>query len=104
MNEIIDDISDKIFIIELKKEFIDSISKNVEKLIYYHRSDSYSGMRSIIHDFKGIGDIFGFKKGTGIAEKLLKSIDSNKKKEKSELCLEFIKYLNEVVLNKKLEE
>ncbi len=104
MNEIIDDISDKIFLKELRKEFIDTVNKNISKLTDFYNSGSYPEMRAIIHDFKGTGGVFGYDRGAEIAGKLLKSIDSNENKQKSELCLLFINYLNKVVLKEKSEE
>jgi len=104
MDEFLDDISDKIFLEKLKTEFRVSVENYVEKLSEFFGNGDYTGMRKIAHDIKGIAGVFGFDKGSELAAELLKYTDSGDKKKIEDPFLNLIKYLNENILEKPMEE
>ncbi len=103
MDEIIDDISDKIFLENLKTEFIITVKDNVSKLTEIFESGNYSELRRIAHDIKGVAGIFGFNRGTELAADLQKLADNGDKIKIRNLLTELIGYLNEEVLEIKVE-
>jgi len=104
MNEILDDISDKIFLEKLKNEFKVSIEDYAVKLSVFYEKRNYAGMRKIAHDIKGIASVFGFDRGSELAAELLKYTDSGDKKNIKGQYLDLLKYLNEIILEKPVEE
>ena len=104
MNDIIDDISDKIFLKKLKKEFIDTVENNVSILVEYCNTGNYSGMRKIAHDIKGVAGIFGYDRGSELADDLLKLTDTGEKAKILDSKDKLIQYLNEKILEKQMEE
>ncbi len=104
MDEILDDISDKIFLSKLKKEFVQSINESIKNLKEYSESGNYKGMRRIAHDIKGVAGIFGYEKGTELALKLQKAIDTNNKKMIDENNTELIEYMKKIVIKSESEE
>ena len=104
MDEIIDDISDKIFLDKLKTEFERSVKESVSGLQKTGETGSYKDIRRIAHDIKGIAGVFGFDKGAEIASELLRSIDSNDKKDIFRLKEELIDYLSRNVIDIRTED
>ncbi|MCK4889593.1 MAG: Hpt domain-containing protein [Candidatus Aminicenantes bacterium] len=103
MDEIIDDISDKIFLENLKTEFKITVKDNVSKLSEFFESENYSEIRRIAHDIKGVAGVFGFDKGTELAADLQKLTDNGDKIKIRNLLTELIGYLNKEVLEIKVE-
>ena len=103
MDEIIDDISDKIFLENLKTEFIITVKDNVSKLTEFFESGNYSELRRVAHDIKGVAGIFGFNRGTELAADLQKLAGKGDKIKIRNLLTELIGYLNEEVLEIKVE-
>jgi len=104
MDEIIDDISDKIFLENLRSEFKISVKNNVSKLSKIFESGDFSEVRKIAHDIKGVVGVFGFDKGTELAADLQKLSDDNDKIKIDNSLKELINYLNKEVLEKNMEE
>lgn len=104
MDNIIDDISDKIFLEKLRKEFKNTVENNVTILTEFSTTENYSGMRKVAHDIKGVAAIFGYEKGSELADELLKLTDTGEKKKILDSNRKLIKYLNEKVLEKQTEE
>lgn len=103
MDEIIDDISDKIFLENLKSEFKTSVKRNVSRLSEVFEKKNYSEMRKIAHDIKGVAGVFGFEKGTELAADLQKLADDGDKNKIKNSLRELIDYLNEEVLEINVE-
>lgn len=103
MDDIIDDISDKIFLKKLKQEFKDTVENYVSILDEYYNAGNYSGMRRIAHDIKGVAGIFGYDRGSELADELLKLTDTGEKAKILDVNNKLIQYLNEKVLEKKTE-
>lgn len=104
MDEIIDDISDKIFLEKLKAEFMESVKGYVQKLKEYNAGGKYSEMGKIAHDIKGIVGVFGFNKGTELASDLLNSSDSGDKDKIQGIYSLLISYLEDNVLEINAED
>lgn len=103
MDDIINDISDKIFLESLKSEFKTSVKKNVSRLSEVYKSGDYSEMRRIAHDIKGVAGVFGFDKGTELAADLQTLADNGDKNKIENSLMKLIDYLNEEVLEMKVE-
>ncbi len=104
MAEIIDDISDKIFLKKLKKEFEISIENSVNKLSELYDSGDFSEMSRIAHDIKGVAGIFGFHKGVELAAELLIATETCNKDKILEPYGALTRYMNKEVLGKRMEE
>ncbi len=102
MDEIIDDISDKLFLKDLKNEFEITVKDSVSKLSDHFGTGNFSELRRIAHDIKGVAGVFGFEKGSDLAASLQKLIDKGNKKNIENSLTELISYLNEEVLEIKM--
>ena len=104
MPDILDEISDKIFLDKLLKEFKDSIRGYNVKLKEYRKQEKYVEMGKIAHDIKGIAGVFGFDRATEMASQFLDQRDAGNKDEMIKICLELEQYLEREVLEMKPEE
>ena len=103
MAEIIDDISDKIFLDKLLKEFKESIKEYNGKLKEFRRQNKYYEMGKIAHDIKGIAGVFGFDRATELASLFLENRDSGNRDDMIKISLELEQYLEQEVLETNLE-
>jgi len=104
MPDILDEISDKIFLDKLLKEFRESMREFNGKLKEYREREKYVEMGKIAHDIRGIAGVFGFDRATELAGQFLESRDSGNKDEMMKICLELEKYLEREVLEMHPEE
>ncbi len=104
MEEILDEISDKIFLEKLKNEFKESVKVYVKKLREYHPDGKYKEMRKIAHDIKGIAGVFGYNRGTELSSDFLTYTDAGDKDKTEETYSDLIQYLEQEILEINLEE
>lgn len=104
MPDILDEISDKIFLDKLLKEFKLSIREYNAKLKEYREQEKFFEMGKIAHDIKGIAGVFGFDRATELAALFLDQRDSGNKDEMMTICLELEQYLEQEVLELNPEE
>ncbi len=105
MDEILDEISDKIFLKKLENEFKGSVKGYIKNLREYHLAGKYMEMRKIAHDIKGIAGVFGFDRGTELASDFLTCLDSGDSKDKiNEIYLKLVLYLEKNVLEINVED
>ena len=103
MDEMVEEKSVIIFLDNLKTEFKITVKDNVSKLTEFFESGNYSELRRVAHDIKGVAGIFGFNRGTELAADLQKLADNGDKIKIRNLLTELIGYLNEEVLEIKVE-
>lgn len=104
MEEILEEISDKIFLEKLKNEFKESVKGYIKELKRYKADGKYQEMRKIAHDIKGIAGVFGFNRGTELASDFLTFTDSGDQAKTKEICSLLITYLEQDVLEINSEE
>ena len=104
MDEILDEISDKIFLKKLENEFKESVKGYIEKLREYHLDGKYLEMCKIAHDIKGIAGVFGFDRGTELASDFLTYSDSGDKDKINEIYSKLVLYLEKNVLEINVED
>ena len=104
MDDLSNEISDKIFLKDLKNEFMINVISGIEQLKNYLDEENYKEMRKIAHDLKGVSSIFGYDKGSEMSENLQDAIDRNDKKSVNSLALEVIDYYKKNVIPEKIEE
>jgi len=98
MEEILEEISDKIFLEKLKNEFKESVKGYIKELKRYEADEKYQEMRKIAHDIKGIAGVFGFNRGTELASDFLTFTASGDEVKTKETYSLLITYLEQDVL------
>lgn len=98
MDELLDDISDKIFLEKLKTEFFTSVKMNLKKIDDALSSGRFEEIRKIAHDIKGTSGVFGFHEGTGLAADLMSRIDDGDDDQIIAACSILSSYLKSQVL------
>lgn len=99
------EISDKIFLADLKKEFLKTIISSINDFKKYSKTNDFNKIREIAHNIKGISGVFGFDYGSELAKKIQLSIDEKNHTEAESCLSELIEYYqNSVIPELKLEE
>ncbi len=92
------DISDKIFLADLKKEFEKSVISSISDIKSNLKNKNYEEIRKIVHNIKGISGAMGFPEGSDISKKILAQILKADYEELEVLISELINYLSNTVL------
>ena len=92
------EISDKIFLADLRKEFLITVKNSIADFKNFNKSNDYNNIRKTAHNLKGISGVFGFQSGSDIARKIQSSIDNKEYKKVKLLITEIIKYFEESVI------
>jgi len=79
--------TDKIFMEELKQEFMETIALNIAEMSELFKEGKFDEIAKIAHDIKGTSGIFGLDKGTEIAKDLQYSAQ-DKEVEKTKLLID----------------
>lgn len=98
MDDLSKEISDKIFLEDLKKEFFLNVRNGIEKLEKYLDEENYVEMRKIAHDLKGVSGIFGYEKGSDLSKNLQDAIDENDKKSVNSSAIKVVDYYKKNVI------
>ena len=89
------DKDDDDFMIELKREFKTTVSKNMLDLKSLYKEEKFEDIARIGHDIKGTAGLFALEKGREIAMELQRAAQ-NKENEKVKILIEqLICYMKE---------
>ncbi|MEN8152619.1 MAG: Hpt domain-containing protein [Acidobacteriota bacterium] len=104
MDDLASEISDKIFLKDLRNEFFLNVISGIEKLEKYIKEENYGEMRKIAHDMKGVSSVFGYDKGSHLSENLMNAIDEKNKKLIKSITDEVIEYYKRDVIADKNDQ
>jgi HPt (histidine-containing phosphotransfer) domain-containing protein len=71
MGELDDEITNEIFLEELKKEFAETAARNVQEMGELLGKLDYNRLAEIAHDIKGTAGLFGYDEGSKLADKIV---------------------------------
>lgn len=98
MSNLDKEISDKIFLKDLKNEFLKSVNQSIIDFKIFLKTDDYENIRKTAHNLKGLSGIFGFEKGSELSKKVQISIDLKKYPETKLYVAELIEYFQKDVI------
>ena len=81
------------FMEELRREFKDSIAKNIVEFQALHKEAKFADIARIAHDIKGTAAVFELKKGSEIAAELQRSAQNKEIEKTKSLIEELIAYM-----------
>jgi len=81
------------FMEELKREFKDTIAKNIVEFHALYKEAKFSDIARIAHDIKGTAAVFELKKGSEIAAELQRSAQDEEVEKTKSLIEELIAYM-----------
>ena len=85
--------TDEIFMEDLKKEFMESVSTKLADMKRFIDENDYAEIARIAHDIKGTAGVFGMDEGTEIAKQLQYSAMSKKSDEIKDLIEKLTEYM-----------
>jgi HPt (histidine-containing phosphotransfer) domain-containing protein len=83
------------FMEELKKEFKETIAKNILDFQLLFKEEKFADIAKIAHDIKGTAGVFELVKGAEIAAKLQQSAQDKEVEKTKSLIAELIAYMKE---------
>jgi HPt (histidine-containing phosphotransfer) domain-containing protein len=83
------------FMEELKKEFKETIAKNILDFQLLFKEEKFADIAKIAHDIKGTAGVFELVKGSEIAAKLQQSAQDKEVEKTKSLIAELIAYMKE---------
>jgi len=90
------------FMEELRKEFKETIAKNIIEFQSLYKENKFEDIAKIAHDIKGTAGVFELQKGSEIAAKLQQSAQDNEVEMTKSLIEELIAYMKEAgIIDKK---
>jgi len=87
--------TDKVFMEELKLEFIESVTANMAEMPALLAANKFEEIAKIAHDIKGTSGIFGLDEGTDIAKELQYSAQAKDLEKTERLIAELTSYMRE---------
>lgn len=84
------------FMEELRKEFKETIAKNILEFQSLYKENKFADIAKIAHDIKGTAGVFDLKKGSEIAAKLQQSAQDNEVEKTKSLIEELTAYMKEM--------
>ncbi len=87
--------TNKIFMEELKQEFMEKVSQNLIDLKRLYEENNLVGVANIAHDIKGTSGIFGLDEGTEIASELNIAAKNKEMEKTKELIDKLTTYMKE---------
>ncbi|MGE5341557.1 MAG: Hpt domain-containing protein [Candidatus Omnitrophota bacterium] len=85
--------TDKIFMMELKNEFMESVTVNLKQMSQLFEEDKFDEIAKIAHDIKGTSGIFGLDEGTEIAKELQAAAQSKDVEKVKKLIDDLVTYM-----------
>ena len=86
-------ITDELFLENLKKEFLESVSQCLVDLRSLIKEKKFDEIEKLAHDIKGTAGVFGLHEGSTISEKLQHSAKNKDYKSSKALINELIEYM-----------
>ena len=71
MGELDDEITNEIFLEELKQEFAENAAWSVQEMKKLLGEKSYKRLAEIAHDIKGTAGLFGYDEGGNLADRIV---------------------------------
>jgi HPt (histidine-containing phosphotransfer) domain-containing protein len=93
MSDLEEEITNEIFLEELKQEFFETTAGNIEAMGKLFTNKDYQKISEIAHDIKGTAGLFGFDEGSEIANRLIQSTNRKKPKEINKLINKLKDYM-----------
>lgn len=93
MSELDDEITNEIFLEELKQEFYESAAKNMKAMEKLFFEKNFEKLSEIAHDIKGTAGLFGYDEGSKIANRIVTASKNNNKKNVEKSMAELNKYM-----------
>jgi HPt (histidine-containing phosphotransfer) domain-containing protein len=87
--------TDKLFMEELKQEFMESVTANLEEMTTLYKNKKYEEIAKIAHDIKGTSGIFGLDEGTDIAKELQYAAQDKEDEKTKSLIEQLTRYMKE---------
>lgn len=85
--------TDEIFMEDLKKEFMESVSTKLADMKRLIDENDYAEIARIAHDIKGTAGVFGMDEGTEIAKQLQYTAQAEKNEETKGLIEKLTEYM-----------
>ena len=93
MSELDDEITNEIFLEELKQEFYASAATNMEAMQKLYKEKNFERLSEIAHDIKGTAGLFGYDEGSEIANKIVIAARKNATKKVKKSLDDLNKYM-----------
>lgn len=87
--------TDEIFMEDLKKEFMESVSAKLKDMQRLLGEENYAEIARIAHDIKGTAGVFELDEGTEISKKLQCAAQEGKVEETKKLVDELTNYMRQ---------
>ena len=87
--------TDEIFMEDLKKEFMESVSAKLKDMQRLLGEENYAEIARIAHDIKGTAGVFELDEGTEISKKLRCAAQEGKVEETKKLVDELTNYMRQ---------
>jgi|GEM_PF-1141548 len=71
MAELDDEITNEIFLQELKQEFYDTAARNMQEMEDLFQTRGWPRLAEIAHDIKGTAGLFGYDEGSRLADQVV---------------------------------
>jgi HPt (histidine-containing phosphotransfer) domain-containing protein len=85
--------TDEIFMEDLKKEFMESVSTKLADMKRLFDENDYAEIARIAHDIKGTAGVFGLDEGTEIAKQLQYAAQAEKTGEIKDMIEKLTEYM-----------
>jgi HPt (histidine-containing phosphotransfer) domain-containing protein len=83
------------FMEELKREFKETIAKDIREFQVLYQDNKFADIAQIAHDIKGTAGVFGLTQGSEIAARLQQSAQDKEVEKTKSLLEELIAYMKE---------